>query len=511
MSNDAWITAACALIVAFYAMQRYDTPATNRLTTTRRLFIASGAGYVLATVFLYLGLAEIVLTPGVLPLLGLQNVTELLARYTAPPILAAVILTTLLPQTPVLKTADATLLSYFQRLGRIPSGIAQLADQLTLDKLPATEAEVVAGRDWITRDAGLADDLAHRLTADPRDPTGRLFTALLSLHRAVEALSRDPAYRGHFRRQAEAWRQLQAGFQVFSAQSLAFFVMFDQLGPKASEHASGDALKKARACHRGIAEEVRVANAEFLARALIAVEPSSVDVTRRLRQLGFVTEEIACPQASIGAFVFLGTMLAVALLGLVIVAPPPPDRMHPALVAFVIAATQTCGMLAAILPKLQSEFFRRGTGGSLPYFGWLAAAAIAFAAALLIDRGAVAISRRELALAWDFVRVPLSPSAPMAAGLALVIGILADLRIGPERHRRVVEGLLAGGAMMLFIGLCIGLLQLPARSAEVTHLRWLPFALSFGLGFVAGLFAPHLYRVAWEGRPSVPETRAIPA
>jgi hypothetical protein len=38
------VTAVCTLVVAFYAVKRYNTPETNRLSTTRSLFLLTGAG-----------------------------------------------------------------------------------------------------------------------------------------------------------------------------------------------------------------------------------------------------------------------------------------------------------------------------------------------------------------------------------------------------------------------------------------------------------------------------------
>jgi hypothetical protein len=38
ITGDFFVTLACALVVAFYAARRYDTPETNRLSTTRILF-----------------------------------------------------------------------------------------------------------------------------------------------------------------------------------------------------------------------------------------------------------------------------------------------------------------------------------------------------------------------------------------------------------------------------------------------------------------------------------------
>jgi len=70
---DFLVTAVCVVVVLFYAAKRYNTPETNRLSTTQSLFLLTGAGYLAATVALFFILSEIALKPGVLPFLGVKN------------------------------------------------------------------------------------------------------------------------------------------------------------------------------------------------------------------------------------------------------------------------------------------------------------------------------------------------------------------------------------------------------------------------------------------------------
>ncbi len=138
ITDDPLVTAICAFFVMFYAFRRYDTPETNRLSTTRSLFFITGAGYVLASVALFLVMCEIILRPGVLSFLGepVEDAQKLIAKYSAPPILAAVVLTTLLPNIKFVGDWDAWLLKRFQAWGSIPSGVRNLADEVVRAELP---------------------------------------------------------------------------------------------------------------------------------------------------------------------------------------------------------------------------------------------------------------------------------------------------------------------------------------------------------------------------------------
>jgi hypothetical protein len=150
--SDLLVTVLCGIVVAFYAARRYDTPETNRHSTTQSLFLLTGAGYVTASLTLFFLLCEIILKPGVLPFLGLDQAQETVKKFTAPPVLAAVILTTLLPNVAVLSAWDAWVLKRFQTWGSIPHGVRNLADTMTPNALLVTEITLSDLRSWIFSD-----------------------------------------------------------------------------------------------------------------------------------------------------------------------------------------------------------------------------------------------------------------------------------------------------------------------------------------------------------------------
>src|ERR1700745_1940594 len=93
MTLDFSVTLVCVVVVAFCAASRYNTPETNRFSTTRSLFWLTTIGYVAASLAVFFRLCEVVLKPGVLSFLGLDHAQEIIAKYSAPPVLAAALLT----------------------------------------------------------------------------------------------------------------------------------------------------------------------------------------------------------------------------------------------------------------------------------------------------------------------------------------------------------------------------------------------------------------------------------
>ena len=85
-TRDLIVTIICAAVVAVHAWDRYNTPESNRVSTTRSAFLFTGAGYVSASLILFLLLSQVVLQPNVLPrdvlvYLEIEGIQEILVKY----------------------------------------------------------------------------------------------------------------------------------------------------------------------------------------------------------------------------------------------------------------------------------------------------------------------------------------------------------------------------------------------------------------------------------------------
>ena len=419
------VTVVCGFVVAFYAGKRYNTPETNRLSTTRSLFWLTGAGYITASLVLFLILCEIVLKPGVLEFLGASDVQKLISQYTAtPPMLAAVILTTLLPNTAVISAGDTWLLNRFQAWGSIPQGVRNMADTLVQNALPVTDADLSNLHDWMLSDGDIPNELATRISTDSAVTSRGNLTRILRLYQELEKLQLLPAYANTFRVREDAWHAIWAYFQVFTAQSQAFFVLFDQLAPV---EGAADALKQARDRYHDICRKLYGHLAQFLAELLLMVEGSDQMIKNRRRSIGFCILEPACVPLPIGPFVFMGVVMIFGILGVVAVVPTGSGPLPLAITAILIGMTKTIGVLAAVLPKLRWSAFRPDSHGRLPYLAWLTSAGLAAVVSFLIERAALFIAHQAISAAFDFGQYRLTPMAPATFAISLSIAIICDV------------------------------------------------------------------------------------
>lgn len=509
VGHETLASIICALAVLAYAAQRYNTPETNRHTTTRMMFYLSGAGYVLASFILFLILSWAILSdPGVLGFLGLDNADNLAARFSAP-VLAALVLTALLPNAKVLRVGDSWLLKRFQAWGRIPYGARSLADKLTAASLPIDRTELNRIKAWVRSSGDIPTELERYIGIAPSTSAAGMLTRLVWLHQRLVELAASPEYAGAFRWQEHAAQQLQAEFGIFMAQSHAFFVLFDHLGASSSD-SRDDARNRAEDRYKSICEQIYRHATEFLAVLLLRVEGSDTRIADRLRQMGFALDA-HCPPVSVGPMVFVGCMLAVLVLALASVAPQHDGRMPLLVFALLLGFTQTVALAVAVVPKLRFAWFREDSAGNPPYLAWITSAVLAGLLGFLIDRAVSAAIVGQPAAVWDFVTVPVTPRGPMAAATAFVIAAVCDLDmpIRSERLRRVVEGILCGAFTAGTIFVCLHLLQLP--SATKGHVpSWLPFLFAFGIGFVSGSLVPHVYRRDRSRDPGSPKTLLPP-
>jgi hypothetical protein len=201
----------------------------------------------------------------------------------------------------------------------------------------------------------------------------------------------------------------------------------------------------------------------------------------------------------------MGVGMIIAILVVVAIVPQPSSETLPLpLTAFLIGATKTIGVLASVLPKLRWSAFRPNRQGDLPYLAWLTSAVLAAFVSLLIERAAIAIAHPAALAALDFGKYPLTPLAPATFAISLCVSILCDVDLGIGRGwiLRIADGMLCGAAMITCMFICLRLLELPSTTAARTA-PWFPFAFSFSLGFIAGVFAPYLYRKQRGEEPQI--------
>jgi hypothetical protein len=494
ITGDPFLTALCAAFVAYYAFRRYDTPETNRESTTGSLFIITGVGYIIVTLIFYFILCEVILKPGVLPFFG-QSIA-LVSQYSRPSILAAVILTTLLPNIKFLRDWDESVLKRFQKWGSIPFGVNNLAEEIMQVDQPSKD-DLVDLREWMSDEGEIPNELVKRVGTDAPSASQGSLTRVLRLHRSISKLAASPVYSRAIKKYAGERQKVKEGFRVYTAISQAFFLLFDHLS--SLEGSTGeDARKQARDRYLEISDAQARSSATLIARLLLATENSETSITKKLSAIGLGVRDAKPPSLPIGPLVFVGAVMIALILAVTSFLPrpqPTPGALAYYTLILLIGITKTIGTLAAVLPKICWSSARATEDGRLPYLSWLGWAALAALGALLIERLALGASSSSFSAALDFQSHPLTPIAPTTFVICISISILCDLNLPIQREgiRRVVEGTMCGAAMVVALAICFAQAALPtATSSSISPL--LQYGFPFMIGFFWGAVGPHLYR-----------------
>jgi hypothetical protein len=136
-----WVVGAA--IVCLYASDRFNDPLRIRAMTTFERYWLAWLGYVVAmlALFVLLGGGISVVDPALV--LGGLGVDKSETAGTPPgPLLSALVLTSLLPHLPVLKKIDATVKSWFQRVGNIPYEVRELSARLRAATYEQTQEDL---------------------------------------------------------------------------------------------------------------------------------------------------------------------------------------------------------------------------------------------------------------------------------------------------------------------------------------------------------------------------------
>ena len=177
------------VLTAFYAGNRFATPKTVRSETTRFQYYSSYVTYVVSCIGLLMFLSWILAhRPALLGILYSPELKSLDA-----PLVAALVLTTLLPSVPVVRDFDSAMLRFFHRMGAIPLGAVRWAQRMSMVPLTISEELVADTKHYIADSALLPDSLAAQLQRDFNLDSVRFrFTRCLALYVCLLYTSPSP-------------------------------------------------------------------------------------------------------------------------------------------------------------------------------------------------------------------------------------------------------------------------------------------------------------------------------
>ena len=520
-----WLVASA--MVVMYAHQRFNTPANFTYSTTSARYYSALVLYVcsIGVIFVFLG-GGISVSPKLVKMFTVGGGELPPGIEDLPgPLLAALLLTTLLPNFPVLSRFDTWLRASAWRIGRIPREAHRLSAQIRQSRLvvPADYRPAVAQR---MAGFGIRIEDFDGLSSD--DESDGLLKLLVQVT-YLEALTRDWCYS-----EVRDWteRHYSRVVDKLGEDYRATRVAYDRLMSAALEHfaavqANAQPLPSSLQRHLGtsVREKASTLNRElcdFVARGLLRKETTNDERFDRLKPIGFVDIEKARQPITfndvLGVCIGVFVILFFPMLGLVVWGSG--GRVSQAfMIPFMVAIIYGFAVVAAVYPKSTWSFANIKVVKRRPLAAYLVSGLLAMGFAATVS---LVFRFLGTAGAPDFIKALeslwwthpwLAISGMTAVSLAWMTDNYALSDTPPPFQLRIFEGVML--AMILAIVSSVVHLRLTELQAfgeagtfpwwmvnrEVPpwfNVRPIEFVvpISAGLGLMLGFTVPHLYRRA---------------
>jgi hypothetical protein len=525
------------VFVIMYAASRFNTPATNRSTTTWIRY------HLAATMYLGVGLVLFGLLAAyrpfqtalrhTLPVLGLDGAASEAAAGLSPPLLAALFLTVLLPKVPYLSDVDAWIRQRLQHMAAIPFEARRISAELR--KAVFTVPDSIRSR---VSEELLANDFRKEdLLFEESATAQHLWTKIAVLIRHLEGLEADHRFAAFMTGYTAELASIRDTYAMLVPKARKCFRLTRELPPDQDIERSRvpDAVREYRDEFAEQARDLLATIYDFLGRGVLQSRYSYSARCELLHSLGFDVQ-IARAPLTLNQHVTLFVVLhAVLILGFIVA-----ELVYEARAGFTdvfmrslrIAVLYSVAIVCAVYRPRHLTLARRDDRGFRPVAWYLLIGALAVAIVLPVNVTIKALWNPDLIKAlmsfdgvskatvltqvYNGVVADVAQKFPWlfmtfltAAGTAY----LADDRPGPRltsaRLRWLEAGTLATAAAVGSVVVWYWLAQTGGLPRHM-HFGW-HVARAWVLGFTVGFLIPTWSRESRQPRAKclAPDVRLI--
>jgi hypothetical protein len=410
------------------------------------------------------------------------------------PLVAALMLTTLLPSFPFLRDFDAKMLRFFHKMGAIPFGAMRWAERMHEAPFKVPVKLLADTEIFIENSALLPDALKAELRADgAADLTRFRFTRGLALYVALNNLRARASFDDDFPDDVAAFDKKMCGF---FRQSVGFFAFVSQLSPQQLDTLH-DAIEKFRDAALDAYDDIRL----MLARVLLYSSNGDADMARKLIVMGFAIEHpvpIRMP-LNLLCLDIIG-VIGLFIASTALLAGEDMQLGKAAAIGLLVAVNHSIAAAFALLPKQIWSFAKRSEN-ERPILAYVISGACAFTVALPVSY-AFYVLRQNI----DLDTGPIMPfagqckwlvmSTVLAVALAFACDDFAQSEYEPAELRWIESAGLA--ALMALTGWLVTLWLAPNQAAlhpgATPPSLTVAVALSAAIGALFGATIPRWYR-----------------
>ena len=483
-----WLVGLALILI--YAQSRFNTPKSNRSSTTLYRYCFAFLCYFLSLCLLYLLLGGgISASPALYDLLtkGAAKDGEHLAGG---PLLSALILTTLLPNFPVLSKIDAWLRGTFQDIGHIPKEARELSGNMRRSTFIAPERQ----RDEVRR--YLADFSETDIRIRPDNSPQSEWTQVTSLWLEVRSWADKKKYSGFLESFKTDYRQIETAYEKLRVKALKCFRWMSDYDD--IEEATFNPLKE---CQKDFQEQLIILKKDlsnYIARGVLSCEMTGKERRAKLEEMGFC--DIADDRSPLNAHQVVGIGFIVFLFmffGNLLFRGTSVEISRYILISTMVATIYGLSILLAINLKVVWSFADIRRVGQRPIASYVVAGLLAAVLSFFISL------TFKFVWFWDFLTALKDikmcyPWFLMSFTVAATLSCLCDNGVlgqkPPPPWMRWLESIACG--VVLMVAACVVLRWLAQTGLTTERIPPLLVTvfISCGIGLAVGYFVPHWYR-----------------
>ncbi|MEO8428340.1 MAG: hypothetical protein ABI651_14615 [Verrucomicrobiota bacterium] len=371
-----------AVFIVFYAAGRFNTPATNRSSTTAGRYFLALFCYCLVGLVFYTTLVQF---PHLLAFVmqGNEASVDEWARQLSSPLLVALLLTVLLPKLPFLSEVDNWIRKQLQNMAAIPYEVRRLSAELRQGKLEVSE-ELQADVRQRLENGGLH---AQNINFEPgRTPT-QLWTRLAVLLAKLEDWECDRKMSGYLAAFPDEVDRLRKRYEQLVPKAKTCFRLLNETAAGGTTTRTHEAVVRYQEDFVELAAELHAALLDFISRGVLHSELTDGARLKRLQELGFTVEWRRTTFTFNQIMLLFGMVFLVMLAGMVIFSGAMNGMSFgKMLTRLVMVAVIYCVAVAcAVFPKEQWKFARHQPGAVRPIAFYVVSGLLAVALSQFIN------------------------------------------------------------------------------------------------------------------------------
>lgn len=389
VSSKAFEFAIGAIFVAFHAYGRFNTPNSNRSSTTRLRFVACFGLYAATLLAIYWMVTVVAwVSPEVLEkvlvLLGDAASTESEGRdLFRSPITTALIFTALLPNFPMLKKADQRLLQIFWDLAEIPGHAVKLAHRMYRAPYHIFPTKY----DQLDREAKYYDIHIKKECFDDHASPAFAWATACSLLMEIKhwQSAHDVRYQRFIQARESEYETLKMQFATMSARVSAYYRRVDEMGGQL-QRIEQDLRETLVSDGRDLFIKI----CRLMAHAVLSAETGNTARRRAIEMFGFELASDDEENLSAAQLVKLMSLIMLSFMTLSFVRYSLEGGVSSRVIgeiiffAFLMGANYGVSAFIGIYPKDHWRFADIEATHSRPWLGYAASGLIAAGASLII-------------------------------------------------------------------------------------------------------------------------------